>query len=301
MLSRHAFLEVARAHQRSFLHHTLGVESTDPKRVLLPPLVASKGGNFIQAPPLLAIVREHLRLASPSAPFPSRALTMDALRSEHIAFNLIAPLWCIADARRSVSFLQELIGLPFATVDDLRVEYAPPGSRDLLEDNTCFDAFMALTCSDGSRHALGIEVKYTEGSYPWGATEKRRMFAPRSAYSRLTSNCALYRKGALDLLRTPHLKQMWRNQLLGECLLLAPLGFTSYQYVLLYPALNAHWQEVDADYRQVLQQGTRLSRYQGITYETWLGLAARHSLTQGEPDWVAYCLNRYIFPEPGSA
>ena len=301
MLSRRAFLETARARQRSFLHRTFGVESIHPKRVLLPPHVASKGGNFIQSPPLLAMVREHLRLASPSAPLPNRALTMDALRSEHIPFNLIAPLRCISDPRRVVSFLQELVGLPFATLDDVRIEHAPPGSRELLDDNTCFDAFIALTCSDGSRHALGIEVKYTEGPYPWGATEKRRMFATRSAYSRLTSTRALYREGALNLLRTPRLKQMWRNQLLGECLLLAPLGFTSYQYLLLYPALNAHWQVVDADYRQLLQQGTGLPKYMGVTYERWLDLAARHSLTQGEPDWIAYCLNRYIFPDPGSA
>lgn len=90
--SNKRFLQSARSHQHLWLRTHLETESADQKRVLLPDEKAYGGQNFFSDK-----VCESVRQRFPNAFKPNRAnqprgLVCDALRSEHIPFNLFAPL-----------------------------------------------------------------------------------------------------------------------------------------------------------------------------------------------------------------
>jgi hypothetical protein len=216
------------------------------------------------------------------------------LRSEHIPFNLFVPL--CAESAFGARLLGEVLELDIGQLRELRIEYAPEPREEYLDDNTCFDAFFRYTNRDGESHALGIEVKYTERSYPYGEREKRRMEDPRSRYNQVAQKARIFRAGADRELRKPLLKQIWRNQLLGESMMQHPkselVDFTS---VLVYPEKNVHMGMVASAFARQLSQGLRKRPFCKITYEYLISTGLAMAETEPQHEWLSYLRRRYLF------
>ena len=150
------------------------------------------------------------------------------------------------------------LGEDVARVSKIAIEWAPEPRRDYLDDNTSFDTYAECRLVDGRQAAIGIEVKYTEGPYSWGKAERTRMFDQSSLYHQVHRRSKLYVDGALEPLRTPELKQLWRNQLLGEAMLArAALGIDVFTSVLVYPEGNDHYDTAGRDHAALLAPSER--------------------------------------------
>ena len=150
----------------------------------------------------------------------SKPLYANMLRSEHIPFNMFIPLMRNPDFCRVV--LSQLTDLPIRSIDDVKIEYAPKPASKYLNDRISFDVYVKYSHDDGAKGIFGIEVKYTERSYKLtkDSKEDADIRNLQSRYYSVTAKSGLYKPEAIDLLKTDRLRQIWRNQLLGESILL---------------------------------------------------------------------------------
>jgi hypothetical protein len=208
------------------------------------------------------------------------------LRSEHVPFNFFGPLALDVDGDLTWSLIK-WIAPDMEHVDAVRIEHAPEEATALLADNTSFDVFVEYSSSRGAKCALGIEVKYTEGPYGYGARERTHMFASDSAYHQLTEKSCLYEENALLRLRRTDLKQLWRNHLLGSA-----LNLHRFRSVLLYPRGNLHAAKAANEYRMTLRP-ERQHEFVSLTFEEWLSAARGSAQCLPEVEWIAYLSDRY--------
>lgn len=296
-ISRSAFMRAARSHQRAWLLRTHGLESTSPKRVLLPEEVARAGGNYLPIDGILDVVRGRYKVNTSEPGLPFKRWACDALNSGHIPFNLFVPLRFLIGTSEISVFFSKLLALPIANVISIEIEYAPKEAMRLLDDNTCFDAYVEFETETGEIGSAGIEVKYTEGSYGWGTTEKSKMFDPESIYNRLTEASGIFLPNVTTKLATPKMKQMWRNQLLAECVKISKAKPSYCMFILLHPYGNRHWLNTCGYFRNLLSPTARDSVFREITYETFLSEAAGLVSTVQSVDWVKYAVERYMFED----
>jgi hypothetical protein len=126
-------------------------------------------------------------------------------------------------------------------------------------------------------------------TYDYGTLERQRMFGGESAYHKVTGG-DLYLSGSIPRLREKDLKQLWRNQLLGEAMKLG-----SFRSVLLYPRANHHAAEAAAAYSALLLPA-RQSAFAAITFEDWLSVLREAANEPQERAWVQYLADRYEVP-----
>jgi len=252
---------------------------------------ALAGKNFFPWPGMLAAIEQRYGLADTK-------LTFDMLRSEHIPFNFFVPL---AEHAAMIPLAQEWSGIEVAAILFIEIEWAPKPKARFLDDNTSFDAYVEYRAKDGSRGAIGVEVKFTEREYPWGKTERMRMFDDRSRYLTAHARSGIYGTGSLELLRTPQFKQLWRNQLLGETMLQSPeLGLEHFTSVLLYPKGNAHFVDVTHEYENLLVSVRPSATFHAVTFEDVIASCREHARTAQDREWAEYLAARYIVETPGS-
>ena len=110
--------------------------------------------------------RESLRKRYPSY---SRKRDADLLRSEHIPFNLLAPLNTNREA--AIQIISKAWNIECVEIQMIEIEYAPAPKVNYLNDGTAFDSYIKATLKNGKSCGIGIEVKYTEQAYPVGKTE----------------------------------------------------------------------------------------------------------------------------------
>jgi hypothetical protein len=295
------FREAARIHQRAWVRDHLHVQPTHSKRVTLPVAEAQEGKNFFSSAVRKAVVdRFGATFALNGSGQPSTRAA-DALCSAHIPFNLFAPLRGYLGTAGLTQLVTALAARPLASVLKIGFEFACRRARRKIGDNTSFDAYLLARVpgSDGEHGPaifLGVEVKYTEGYYPWGKTEKKRMSATDDSYHKLTVSSGLFRVGVTDDLRTRHLKQMWRNMLLGSAT--AEAMHTEFMYLHLYPKGNVYQAAACSKFaEQLTAKGQRVFR--PITYEGFLGAAAAALPADAVP-WLEYLRARYLVPALGS-
>jgi len=289
--SHKPFLRVARSHQRLWLRIHFGIESTDQKRVLLPEDEAYAGLNFFSNHVCELVKRRYRKAFQPNGKDRPRTLVSDALRSEHIPFNLFAPLSKYPCSDNLAAFFSVLCGTELTSIDQIHFEYADPTARSMLDDNTAFDAYVIAQQSNRP-YAICIEVKYTEGPYSWGATEKRRMFDPSDAYIRLSETSAEIRPLSFKNLHNRHLKQIWRNYLLGVAT--AQRKTCDFVYIHLYPEGNLYQAAVCSHFAHHLTK-KGLCAFRPTTYENFLR-AAVDQLHGDLLPWIKYIEKRYIVP-----
>ena len=186
----------------------------------------------------------------------------DLLRSEHIPFNLFGPL--IGRPSLAKAVLRDALGLDCEAVGEVAIEWAPKEKERYLGDATSFDAIAWYQNGAGKRCAAGIEVKYTEGSYRMGDSEKKRVDDPESSYWTITRASGAFIDPAHPDLGTDTLRQFWRNHLLG--LAMERNGdVDEFHSLIVYPAGNPHCAEAIPRYRALLTEKAR-KRFRGVTF-----------------------------------
>ena len=101
--------------------------------------------------------RDSLRQRYPNY---SRKRDADLLRSEHIPFNLLAPL----DTNRKIAaeIISDVWKIDCAEIQLIEIEYAPSPKEKYLNDGTALDTYIKVILKNGKSCGIGIEVKYTE-------------------------------------------------------------------------------------------------------------------------------------------
>jgi hypothetical protein len=279
------FKRRARLHQSRFRALTLGLPECRGYGNRLCTVDALAGKNFHPWPGMLAAIERRYGRADTK-------LTFDMLRSEHIPFNFFVPL---REQATMMLLAQEWTGVEIARILSVEIEWAPTPKAGFLDDNTSFDAYVEYLAKDDTRGAIGIEVKFTEREYPWGKTEQKRMFDSHSRYLVVHEASGIYVAGTLEFLRTLRLKQLWRNQLLGEAMLQFPkLGFAHFTSVLLYPKGNSHFVEVTHEYEKLLAPARASATFRAVTFENFIARCREHARTPEDRAWGDYLAGRYL-------
>jgi hypothetical protein len=214
------------------------------------------------------------------------------LRSEHIPYNLFYPLEKLRKEQPNKlnEFLEYLFDkkIKVDKVTRIKIEFASDlDKNELLNDNTSFDAYIEYLDKD-ALCGLGIEVKYTEKSYPYGDSEKTNMLNDNSEYNKLTRNSGYYKPNSHLKLREKKLKQPWRNHLLG-IKLLELHKIQKFTSVHIYPEGNTYQEDVCKEYTACLSDDHKDS-FIPITFEKFIN-TAENIFTSN--DWITYLKNRY--------
>lgn len=217
------------------------------------------------------------------------------LRSEHIPLNVFAPLKQDLNLAKK-TFNQLLNGIEIQTIEKIEIEYAPSPASEYLNDRTSFDIFVEFITPSNESGFLGIEVKYTEHEYKLkqGSKEDADIHNPDSAYNRISNERKLFMDDSFHQLQTDRLRQIWRNHLLGESMLIQPaLNFKHLVSVILYPSGNIHFKEAIPEYQSLLLPEQQ-SKLQGITFESYFDTLVKHNSSADFEDWIKYLQSRYI-------
>lgn len=247
--------------------------------------------NFLNFYPELGVI-ETLKGRYPKY---SKGLYADMLRSEHIPFNVFAPLKKDLNLAQRV-FNQLLNKIEIKTITNIEIEYAPKPASQFLDDRTSFDAFVEFLTATDEKGFLGIEVKYTEHEYKLkpDSKESKDVDSPDSLYIQISKNQNLFFSGAQSLLKSDKLRQIWRNHILGESMLIHPsFNFKHFISVILYPEGNNHFVEVIPEYQSLLLPNQK-HKLQGITFESYFDALTTSNSDVAFKKWIKYLQSRYI-------
>ena len=283
------FLRKARLHQSQFRALTLKLPY-DTYGNYLTESNGKAGKNFYNGFDVFETVKKRY-------PKYSKPLYSNMLRSEHIPFNLFVPLCKDRDYCKKVlnDFLNDVI----QSIDRIEIEYAPKPKEQYLNDATSFDAYIEYTHSDNSKGMIGIEVKYTEKEYKLLAKSKQEndIKNPNSEYYRVTEKCKLYKQGAISILPTDKYRQIWRNHILGECILLVnPNEYKHFTSLTVFPKGNKHFIEASKEYINLLIDNNN-NQFVALTYESFLESCEKHCPNKRYEPWIHYLTKRYIVIE----
>lgn len=282
---KYSFKNQCRHHQSRFRSEELQVDSGDYENVLTDEDGFDKGLNFYQGFEILKSV--HFRYPNFRKP-----LYCNLLRSEHIPFNFFIPF--DKDKEFGKEVFNEILG---GIVDQfIRIEIEYPENKTptkYLEDKTSFDTFIEYLHIDGTMGFLGIEVKYTEKSYPLsGKTEKDKMEDTNSIYYRRSKESGVFFK--LDDLKKDKYRQVWRNHLLGESILIVDCpNYNHFHSLTFYPSGNTHFTNVIKDYKEYLRPEFK-ERVQGVTYEQFFEVCRKNLPNEEYGKWLEYLEGRYL-------
>ncbi|MBZ0266232.1 hypothetical protein K8I28_16360 [bacterium] len=289
VVDKTGFLAKTRLHQSKFRADILRVEC-DNYGNYLKRKDAEAGLIFYDGFGIFQAVKERY-------PNYNKQLLANMLRSEHIPFNFFIPLRDQLNKSEVVEFFNQL--LPNADIVGLiefEIEFVWSIHRSkLLNDHTSFDAYVKYENSAAKVCGIGIEVKYTEKSYDYGKTEKKRMEskAEDSLYHLTTRNSGLYLDDAIPELRTKCLKQLWRNHLLGEKARQIDL-ISHFTYMHLYPDQNDYQKQACKVYQQQLTDIGK-EKFAPITYEEFISLGKKTlNYDKQNISWLEYLDHRYI-------
>lgn len=278
------FLAAARLHQSQFRANHLFVpfekygnyfNRTD----------AEQGSNFYPGFEIFEAVQARY-------PKYNKGLYANMLRSEHIPFNLFIPLRSGREFAAKV--FSYLLGKEIRAVDRIEIEWAPQPKEKYLNDLTSFDAYVEYTTPDSRKGILGIEVKYTERAYPLteGSKEERFVNDETSPYFEVTNASGIYHDGCTDRLKTDEFRQLWRNQLLGESMLLRhPEEYDFFTSMHFYPSGNVHFNEVCPAYMEMLRDPVK--NFIPVTFERYIEVCRAHATAEFS-EWIEYLEKRYI-------
>ncbi|MFQ5649577.1 MAG: hypothetical protein ACE5IY_06510 [bacterium] len=287
------FKSKARRHQSKFRAEILQVDYDEYGNRLVES-DAKKGLNFYQGLKIFEEVKRRY-------PIYSKGLYADMLRSEHIPFNIFAPLKI--DLELATSVLSPLLENKIFQVTNIMIEYAPSPNYEYLNDRTAFDVYVEYLHEDKSEGIIGIEVKYTEHEYKLktGSKEEQDVNNPDSLYYQLTEKINLYKPEKLSELPKDTYRQVWRNQLLGESILQKPdSSFKHFASLLLYPDGNSHFKELTNEYSGFLLPNEEL-KFAGITFERLFEIIEAGISDKEWYDWVSYLRSRYLISSASGA
>lgn len=217
----------------------------------------------------------------------SRKRDADLLRSEHIPFNLLAPLDTNQEAAATI--ISKVWNINCAEIQLIEIEYAPSPKEGYLNDGTAFDTYLKVALKNGNSCGIGIEVKYTEQAYPIGKTESINVENHDSLYWQTARASGVFKNPDDEIFGTDEFRQVWRNHLLG--LKMIQVGDVDEFYsITLFPHGNNHFHRVIPEYIFQLKDEAK-SYLIGCTFEKFI------SAIQGSPEfeeWKEWLDKRYI-------
>ena len=233
-------------------------------------------------------VREALRQRYPTY---SKSRDADMLRSEHIPFNLFAPL--ISRPELTNHLLYRILGVELFPPYQIEPEWAPKSADRYLGDRTSFDTYIKGTDDRGQVVGVGIEVKYTEQGYRLGSSEALRVRNPGSTYWTTTRESGVFTNGGCKLLATDDLRQIWRNHLLG--LKMRAVGdLDRFISVTICPSGNGHMSRALSRYQGLLTDEGK-SDLLGCTFERYIDFLEGGTEIE---EWKAFLQDRYLVKGP---
>ena len=293
------FRRKARLHQSRFRAEVLDVDHSrvdgDDYGNRLSESDGKKGLNFYDGFSIFDEVRKRSNNRY------SKTLYSDMLRSEHIPFNMFVPFRYNKDFATKV--FNELLGGCIRSVDisnDHRrfIEYAPSPSANYLNDKTSFDAYIEYDHIDGSRGLIGIEVKYTEHEYGLkpGSKENKMISDMNSVYFKVSRHSGIYKPDSYELLKTDLFRQIWRNQILGESILITDSDkYKHFTSLTLYPEGNIHFVESCKKYIELLEdKAVERNKFLPVTYEKFISVCNKYCPDEEYRQWVEYLERRYL-------
>ena len=281
------FKAKARAHQFAFRENELNdfYNEKNPQ-VILSPDAAKQGLIFCD------IYRELIKSKVKS--FKSSLLFSNMLRSEHIPYNIFTPMEDDLDA--TVALFNKIIGGGISKINCIRIEYAGAADKsEYLNDGTSFDTFIEYVSSDGSIGGIGIEVKYTENGYPIGIKEKLDIEKTNGLYHQMTrkSNWYIPTLDIISFIKANHLRQIWRNHILGYSMLCRG-DIKHFHHIHLYPQGNKHFHEhAIPEYKSLLTDCGKTT-FIDLTYESLFDMISEIFISNKQQEWLKYLRKRYL-------
>jgi hypothetical protein len=283
------FLRRARLHQSVFRANYLNLPF-DTYGNYLTKADGEKGKNFYDGFEIFSAVRKYRNYNKP--------LYSNLLRSEHIPFNIFIPLDKNRDYCKNV--FSNLLKVDILSIDRIEIEYAPKPKENYLDDGTSFDAYIEYTSLDNSKAIIGIEVKYTEKEYKLKANSKqeKEVKDTNSKYFSVTNSCGLYKTNAIEVLPTDKFRQVWRNHILGESILLKDNDkFKHFTSLTLFPQDNLHFIKTSKEYIDLLLKND--NKFIALTYEDFFALLDKFCPDNNYKKWLEYLTARYIVRQNG--
>ena len=299
-LSYDMFKRKAREHQVQFRENNLGVGFYKYPNVLKID-DANKGLIFFEGF-RQEIMDELKKPVSPTSTPPSGQMLTNLLRSEHIPYNIFFPM------KKDLEGCKDLFNLimgkdDILSIQDILIEYHPEPIEEYLDDHTAFDVYIPYLNTAGQPCGIGIEVKYTEKSYPlkYGSREYNHVKDDKGytrlseAYARATEISGYYRADvAPDILVSNKFRQIWRNHILGASMIHHGdiVHFTS---ITLYPQENIHFSICAMPEYKKLLRDEQSHTCIPLSYENLFDWMNRHLHLEQKDEWISYLKHRYLF------
>ena len=290
----------ARLHQWEYREHVLKVGYNKYKNVLRYE-DAKKGIIFFEGyrDEILSHLKEPIE---PTSTTPSGFMLSNLLRSEHIPYNIFFPMQ--KDPEGCIRLFCELLSTDdILSIDKIKIEHHPIPIEDYLNDHTAFDVYIAYTNKANQQCGIGIEVKYTENSYPLKpqsheysqVKDENGNTQLKGRYAMVTKECGYYKEDVThDMLVSNKFRQIWRNHILGASMVLKGKikKFTS---VTLFPSQNEHFsQDAIPKYQKFLTK-EHYNEFVPVTYETLFKMMDKHLSVPKKEEWIKYLNERYLF------
>ena len=223
----------------------------------------------------------------------NKPLYSNMLRSEHVPFNFFIPLNLNKIFCKNI--FNEFLNNTILTIERIEIEFAPKPKENYLNDRTSFDAYIEYEHIDHSKGIIGIEVKYTEKEYKLTAKSKqeRDINNKGSKYYSVTDQCNIYKPVAINVLQSDKFRQVWRNQLLGESILLVDCHkYKHFTSLTLFPKDNSHFVKTSMEYIDLLSKNE--NKFIPLTYEDFFEACRKHCPDNNYYNWLNYLNARYI-------
>lgn len=284
-IDKTGFLQKARFHQSNYRACKLEV-SYDTYGNYLTKKDAINGLNFYDDFNIFQEVKKRY-------PKYSKPLYANMLRSEHIGYNLFVPFK--SDLQFCKNVFNDLLNGQIKSIDMIKMEYAPYPNYKYLNDKTAFDTYIEYTHSDNQKGIIGIEVKYTEHEYriKHGSKQEADILNKISRYYIINEKCDLYSPNTIEKLTSDKFRQIWRNQLLGESIIIEDSAkYKHFTSLTIFPKNNIHFVETSNDYLSMLKSNN--NRFIPVTYEDFILICNQHSPNERFNKWIEYIHERYI-------
>ena len=278
------FLRRARLHQSVFRAKILDLPF-DTYGNYLTKADGENGKNFFDGFKIFEAVKAYRKYNKP--------LYSNLLRSEHIPFNFFIPLK--KDLNFCKKVFSDILKIDLLSIDCIEIEYSPKPKEIYLNDGTSFDTYIEYTLLDNSKGIIGIEVKYTEKEYKLPANSKqgKDVNNKNSKYYSVTNNCGLYKPNSIEILPTDKFRQIWRNHILGESIIINDnKKFQHFTSLTLFPAGNNHFIKTSKEYINLLK--SNVNKFIPFTYEDFFASLSKHCPDKNYQKWLDYLTTRYI-------
>ncbi len=217
----------------------------------------------------------------------SKKRDADMLRSEHIPFNLLAPLE--TNQTKAIEIIKRAFGIDCIAIDFVGMEYAPTPRDYYLNDGTSFDTYIEVRAPTSEKIGIGIEVKYTEQDYRIGKTEKTNVEDHESPYWKTARASQCFNNPDDEIFGSDPLRQIWRNHLLGLSMIEHEV-IDKFYSITLFPNGNEHFHKKIPRYVSLLK-GEKKRYVFRCTFEKYI---ASISGTPEFTEWREWLERRYI-------